>query len=254
MSDVDDVNDNDLDPISSWIARHPETWDDAVVPLHADLIDVLVDRVIGQSQAQQRRYTARRRRRKVIAVGAVTGVLAVGGAVGVAALLRGQPSQPIAGVACQDGIGDDAVVVAIDPTDDPIDGCEAAWRAGRFNEDRDHSPEPPPLVACIGKGGAVQVHPIEFGTCDELGLVVADATLDDDNRAVVELNDRIVTEVNSSTPCPSAPDAAAIAERVLGESGLTGWQVEIRADSAVASCAKAAVVADRKIIEIIKFP
>ena len=86
MSDVDDVNGNDVDPISSWIFQHPEVWDDAVAPIDDDRIDALVDRVIGLAQAQQRRYGAQRRR-KVIAVGAVTGVLAVGGAVGVAAPL-----------------------------------------------------------------------------------------------------------------------------------------------------------------------
>lgn len=253
MSDVDDVNGNDVDPISSWIFQHPEVWDDAVTPLDDDRIDALVDRVIGRAQAQQRRYGGQRRR-KVIAVGAVTGMLVVAGAVGAAALLRGQPSQPIAGIACQDGIGDDAVVVAIDPTDDPIGGCEAAWRAGRFNEDRDQPTEPPKFIACIGSGGAVQVHPLDFGTCEELGLAAADPALDDDNRSVVELNDRIVAEVNSSMPCLSATDAGAIAERVLDDSGLRGWRVEIRTDSAVASCAKAAVVFDRKVIEVIKFP
>ena len=253
MSDVDDVNDNDVDAVSHWIGQHPETWHDAVAPLDPDGIDALVDIVIGRSQALQL-HGSHRRRRKVIAVGAVTAVLVVGGAVGVAALLRGQPSQPIAGVACQDGVGDSAVVVVIGPTDDPIGGCENAWRAGRFNEDRNHSPEPPPLVACVGSGGAVQVHPAEFGTCEALGLAVADGALDEDNRAVVELNDRIVEDVNSLTPCPSAGDAAATSERVLGEAGLTGWQVQIRPDSAAASCAKAAVIADRKVIEIIKFP
>ena len=253
MSDVDDVNGNDVDPISSWISQHPEVWDDAVTPLDDDRIDALVDQVIGRAQARQRRYGAHRRR-KVIAAGAVSGMLVVGGAVGAAALLRGQPSQPIAGVACQDGIGDDAVVVAIDPTDDPIGGCEVAWRAGQFNEDRDQPLEPPPLVACIGSGGPVQVHPLEFGTCEELGLAAADAALDDGNRSVVGLNDRIVAEVNSPMPCLSATDAAAIAVKVLGDSGLSGWRVEIRTDSAAASCAKASVVADRKVIEIIKFP
>ncbi len=253
MSDVDDVNDDELDPISSWIARHPETWDDAVMPLDAARVDALVDRVVGRSRAQQRRYRSQRRR-KVMTVGAVTGLLVVGGAVGAAALLRGQPSQPIAGVACQDAIGDDAVVVVIDPTDDPIGGCKAAWRSGRFNEDTEHPPEPPPLVACIGSGGAVQVHPLKFGTCEALGLGVADVALDDATLAVVELSSRIVTDVNSSAPCPNATNAAAIAQRVLDESGLSGWRVEIRADSAAASCVRAAVVADQQIIEIIKFP
>lgn len=253
MSDVDE-HDDYLDPLSCWIRRHPETWHDAMPPLGAGQIDRTADRVIGRAKLLQRRAAARRRRRRIVAAGAVTGVLVVGGAVGVAAMLRGQPSQPTAGVACQDGVGDDVVVVAIDATDDPIGGCEEAWRSGQFNADRDHSPEPPPFVACIGPGGAVQVHPVEFGTCQDLGLTVAEGELDRENRAIVDLNDRLVEVVNSAEPCMGAREAAAAAEEILGQSALKGWRVETRAGAVGASCAKAAVEADRKLIIIFRFP
>jgi hypothetical protein len=240
---------DDTDPVSAWIRAHPEAWGDAVEPLGQGEVDALIDRVVSRSRTSQAR-----RRRNVTAVSAVAAIVVAGGAAGVAAMLRGQPSEPTAGVACMDAVGDDAVIVAINATDDPIAGCEAAWRAGQFDDDRDHPPEPPVLVACLGTGGAIQVHPLEFGTCAALGLDAADPTLDDSSLAIVGLDDRIVAEVNAAEPCLTAPDAAATAGRIIDDVGLSGWRVQIAPGSARAECAKAAVETDRRVVTIRSFP
>lgn len=252
MSDPHDVDDH-IDPLSAWIRSHPEAWGDAVTPLDTRQLHALVDRALDRAHESEIRIRRRRHRRMMTSC-IVGAAVVAGGAAGVAAILRGQPSQPAAGVACMDAVGDDAVVVAISPTDDPIAGCEAAWRAGRFNEDREHPSQPPPFVACISPGGAVQVHPIEFGTCEALGLAVADPTLDDASLAVVSLNERIIALVNSASPCLSAADASATAQRIIDDALLTDWRIEIRADSVDASCAKAAVDAQGKVVTLVKFP
>lgn len=180
--------------------------------------------------------------------------MVAGGAVGVAAIVRsGQPTQPTAGVACRETPGVDADVIVIEPTDDPIGGCEALWAAGRFDETPLAAGGVPLLVACISDAGVIEVFPGEAGTCASLGLADADPVLDDENRLIVSLQDRVVDEINAQ-PCASARVVASIAQRLVAESGLAGWRVEIRPDSVSALCAKAAVDATTQVVQVVKFP
>ncbi len=245
MSGLDDMRDNDADPISTWILQHPETWDDAMTPLDERQIDAIVDRITVR---------ATRRRRKVFATAVLSTLVVAGGAVGVAALVRsGQPTQPTAGIACREAPGVDADVIVIEPTDDPVGGCEAVWAAGRFDEARLADGEVPLLVACVSDAGVIEVYPGDAETCTGLGLADAGPALDEENQAIVALQERLVNEINLQ-PCVMAEDAASIGLRIVEESGLAGWTVEIRTDSTGAPCAKAAVDTTRRVVEVVKFP
>jgi len=245
VSGLDDMRDNDADPISTWILQHPETWDDAMTPLDERQIDAIVDRVTVRATP---------RRRKFVATAVLSTLVVAGGAVGVAALVRsGQPTQPIAGVACREAPGVDAVVIVIEPTDDPVGGCRPLWAAGRFDENAEEVGVVPPLVACISDGGVIEVYPGDVGMCASLGFADADPALDDENRAIVAFQERIVEEINAQ-PCASAAAVESIAQRIVDESLVPGWKVEIRADSLDAPCAKAAVVATAQVVQVVKFP
>lgn len=246
MSDLDDMHDNDADPISMWILRHPETWDDAVTPLDDGQIDAIVDRVTVR---------VTRRRRKFVATAVLSTLVVAGGAVGVAALVRsGQATQPTAGVACREAPGVDADVIVIEPTDDPVGGCEALWAAGRFDETPlAPAGNVPVLVTCISDAGVIVVFPGSAGTCASVGFADADPALDEENQAIVALQDRIVDEINAR-PCASAQAVEAIAQRIVDESLVTGWKVEVRPDSIDAPCAKAAVIASTQVVQVVKFP
>ena len=242
------------DVIAEWIREHPEVWADASAPLQPEFVDgVVADIVSGARMARLQRGETRRRR-KLVATGVLSTLIVAGGAVGVAAIVRsGQPTQPTAGVACRDDVGVEANVIVIEPTDDPVGGCGALWAAGRFDGASVAVGVVPPLVACISHAGVIEVYPGDVGTCAGLGLADADPVLSDANRLIVSLQDRVVDEINAQ-PCASARVVASIAQRLVAESGLAGWRVEIRPDSVSALCAKAAVDATTQVVQVVKFP
>lgn len=245
--------DDDVDVVAQWIRDHPKVWADASSPLTADFVDRVVADIVSGSRMARLRANATRRRRKLVAGGVLSALVVASGAVGVAAIVRsGQPTQPTAGVACRDGDGIEANVIVIEPTDDPVGGCGALWVAGGFGVASAAVGSAPPLVACISDAGVIEVYPGDVGTCAGLGLADALA-LDDENQAIVSLQDRVVDEINAQ-PCASAHVVESIARRLVAESGLAGWRVEIRPDSISAPCAKAAVDATTQVVQIVKFP
>lgn len=251
MSSHDDVYDDDF--LAVWIRQHPEVWDEASEPISSEFIDRMVADIVSGARLERLQQRETRRRLKLVAFGVLSTLLVAGGAVGVAALVRsGQPTQPAAGVACR-GAGVDADVVVIEPTDDPVGACGALWAAGRFDEAPLAGDGVPPLVACISDAGVIEVRPGDAGTCAGLGFADADPVLDDENQAIVSLQDRVVEEVNAQ-PCASALVVESIAQRLVAESGLAGWRVEIRSDSISAQCVKAVVDSTTSVVLIVKFP
>lgn len=251
MSSHDDAYDDDV--IATWIRAHPEVWAEASEPMSSAFVDEVVGDIMSGARLARLQQRAARRRRKFVASGVLSTLVLAGGTVGVVALVRsGQPTQPAAGVACR-GAGVDADVIVIEPTDDPVGGCGALWAAGRFDEAPLASDGVPPLVACISDVGVIEVYPGDAGTCESLGFADADPVLDDENQAIVALQERIVEEINAQ-PCASTPTVESIAQRLVSESGLAGWRVEIRSDSISAPCAKAVVDATTSIVQIVKFP
>lgn len=252
MSTPDEKARND-DVIAEWIREHPEVWADASDPMSPAFVDAVVCDIVSGARTARLHERKTQRRRKLIAGGASALVVA-GGAVGVAALVRSaQPSQPTAGVACREAPGVEADVIVIEPTDDPVGGCEVVWATGRFGESTLSGGEVPLLVACVSANGVVEVYPGDAATCISLDLAEADSALDEANQAIVTLQERLVNEINLQ-PCVSAEDAAAIGSRILESSVIAGWTVEIRMGSTGASCAKASVDTTRHVVEIVKFP
>lgn len=240
--------------LAAWVRDHPDVW-----PVHsdgpvADTVDVdakvasMIDAIVAERWTPGR--SRGRRGRMFIAVGAV--VVVGAGAAGVAALMRfGQPDAPEAGTACRAEASLETDTVLVSPGVDPIEGCRLEWDHGAF-ADRADPGGTPSLVACTGSnGGGINVFPGEPGLCEELGLVPADAELDADSQAVVDLQIRLVDEINAAD-CQPALVVVAQAEVILAESGITGWRVDVLADVATSVCAKTGVDSATQTINIIE--
>ena len=245
---------DDIDVIAQWIREHPEVWADASTPTPASFVDGVVADIVSGSRMARVQANTRRRQRKLVAGGVLSALVVAGGAVGVAAIVRsGQPTQPSAGIACFDSVGDDADVIVVEPTDNPVAACSDLWATGRFAEPTDAADVVPALVACISESGVISVYPGDDRTCAQAGLVDAEPMLDPQNQAIVALQQRITDDVNLA-PCATVDDVAAIVQRLVDESGLAGWEVEIRSDSVGASCAKAAIDVTTRVVQVVKFP
>ncbi len=246
MSDVH--RDELLDDLAEWIRRHPEAWPASEEFTISDArIDEIIESVIAGQRRAPADTLARRRRRRRLVGGACFVIAATSGAVVAASMLRSeQPTQPQAGAACraQAQVRADAIVLA--PGGDPIEGCRALWEGGQFEELDTGEPgigagdAVPPLSACIGGGGVVEVFPGEPSVCSDLGLAAADPTLSPENQAIVDLQDRLVETINMAECIPVA-DAAPMAEAILDEAPLDGWTVWIRPEAQGGTCGKVAV-------------
>jgi hypothetical protein len=206
--------------------------------------------VVARARSFADAPTALRRRRRSIGAAIVGTIVIVGGSVGVAALIRsGQPTQPAQGIACRAAEDARSDAIVIPASVDPIAGCAAQWATGNLGPTSDV----PRLTVCIAVTGVVEVYPGDSDVCGRIGLVNADAELTPDNVAVVALNDRLVEEVNLAD-CAPAVDVAESAQRIVDQSGLSGWTVEIRDDSRDADCAKVALDQPTRTITVIRFP
>lgn len=221
-----------LDALAHWIRAQGS--DDAVAALTDDRMRELTDRALAEGR---RRRTSRRRRR--LAAGLGVGVLAAGSAVAAAVALRSEPTAPEIGIVCRAEAALDASAIVIEPGSDPIAACRARWDAGDF-EDAGTSDEPRDLVACIGRPGGIEVFPGDAGTCEQLGLDQADTTPSADNGARLDLQDRLIADINE-IDCLSAAEAEAEARRILAELGLDEWTVRVNDDAVGADCAKAGI-------------
>ena len=243
------------DEVSLWIRQHPEVWADAVDAPSSSEIDDLVGQVVSGARDRRRAEESRRRRRRFVATGALTIIVVTGGAVGVAALIlrSGQPSRPAEGIACRSAADTRADAIVVEAGSDPVGRCRTLWTDGELTEPGQALGEVPPLVACVGASGVIEVYPGDSSVCGQLGLVVADPSLTPENQAMVNLQGRIVDEINDQ-PCVTAIDVEAVAQQIVDESELEGWTVSVRSDSEDASCAKAAVDVPTRTISIVKFP
>jgi hypothetical protein len=243
----------DDDGLSAWISQHPEVWGAAVEAPTASARDDAVRRITSGRRITERASELSSRRRRNIAGGALAVVVLAGGAVGVAALIRsGQPARPNEGIACRAAADVRADAIIIDAQADPVAGCAALWSEGKFAAPGSE-PTIPQLAACVAAAGNIEVFPGDQTVCSRLGLTSSDSTLSPGNDAVVALSDRLTNEVNLAECAPSAAVTEA-AQRIVNESGLKGWSVVVRPDSAGAACAKTAVDAPTRTVTIIKFP
>ncbi len=210
----------------------------------------LTELVIAKGRRLQSR-TPRHRRRRRLAVGTVIAVaLTATTAVGAYVISREQPSSPAAGPACRAEAKVDASALVIPVTDDPVADCRSAWDNGSLRKFGIDQP-PESLTACINKQGAIEVFPGTESVCAQLGLSLADTALNVENRRIVELNDRIISDINEKD-CLSAEQAEVTARRLLDDLGLDDWTVTVNADAVGAECAWAGIGEDNHHVFIMK--
>ncbi|MBI4933831.1 MAG: hypothetical protein HY828_08135 [Actinobacteria bacterium] len=239
--------------LSAWILEHPEVWGLAVEAPTTTVQDDAVRRITSGRHAAERAYEFTRRRRRAIAGGALAIAVLAGGSVGVAALIRsGQPDRPNEGITCRAAADLRADAIVIDIKADPVAECATVWSEGKFAAPGSE-PAIPELAVCIADAGNIEVFPGDQSVCARLGLTASDSTLSPENDAVVALSDRVTNEINLAD-CASAAAATDAAQLIVNESGLKGWTVVVRPDSAGAACAKAAVDAPTRTVTIVKFP
>lgn len=197
--------------------------------------------VYRREKSEQRR--SRRRRRWGILGGAV---IVAGGGVAAALHLSDQPSRPEAGVVCRASADLNADAVVVSPGGDPIARCEPFWIEGPFGYT---DGEAPPLVACIGTPGAIEVFPGQEGVCETLGLPVADSELTPENEAILDLQERIAAQINAAE-CRPVSEIIQTAEQILAAINQKGWTVEIYPGDESGTCGKAAVDSSTKTINV----
>ena len=211
----------------------------------ADLADEL-ERDRGRGADRGGRLPRRRR----IALIALVGVVLGGGAVAAGWWLT-QPSSPEGGSVCRTASTANANQYAIEVGEDPLARCAELWRTGLLPDPEAPLPAGravPPLTACIGRGGVVEVYPSPAGICAELGLQPADPDPTPEVDAIVELQARIL-EINA-IPCESAEEIQSKIEQLLDELGLIGWDLTIQPSPPEPACAKAGVDSNTTTITI----
>ena len=239
-------HDQALADLGAWIRSHPEVWPRGdVTPMTDERMDELVDGILAR-ESRDEVARRRRRRRRAAAAGVGVAILVTSG-VAAAVVRGGQPSSPDQGSLCRMEVDLMASAILLPPGVDPIDGCEQLWAEGEFVE-LGGPMGVPPLTACIGPNGVVEVFPGETA-CDELGLAVADAELSPENVAIVELNERLVQEINM-VDCVPVEQTAATAQRMLDESPLEGWEVVILPEAQGSECGAAGIDPEAKEVFI----
>jgi hypothetical protein len=136
------------------------------------------------------------------------------------ALVRREHATNPTGIACYAAANLDAEIAVVGPSLDPITSCATAWSDGTLS-----SAGAPQLTACVTETGVVAVFPGDVAVCSKLGLAELDPERNDEQQAVVELQERMASVYSGA--CLRQPDALATAQRLLDESGLTGWKVQL---------------------------
>ncbi len=242
--------DGPLATLRAWL-RTPQDRFDAPTgaEMSGERMAELTEAAIADGRTRLARQQRATRRRRGIVVVAAAAVLCSGGAV-AAAILRSQPDSPQTGTAChaEAVIGADAIVV--EPGGDPITRCRKLWDGGDFREHGVHEP-PDQLAACIGPGGGIDVFPGDESTCPDLGLRIADTELNEESQAIVDLQERLITEINEPD-CLTETEASAAARQILDDLGFKDWPVKVNPDATDASCAKAGIGSDNHHVFIFK--
>jgi hypothetical protein len=171
----------------------------------------------------------RKRRWGAMAVSAAVFVGLGAGAAVTATVLDRQPvSEPLAGVVCRAEASTTSSAIVLPAGPDPIGDCAQRWAAGELPlVDEQSEPTNPSLVACVGRGGALEVYP---GDSDELCATLGLAAADLDSFVAdptIPLNDRIAEEINMQ--CMEPEQAAQAAVALLDQMGFRDWNVVLEA-------------------------
>ncbi|MDQ3094886.1 MAG: hypothetical protein M3Q82_02840, partial [Actinomycetota bacterium] len=193
---------------------------------HTDVPAALHGQIVGSISRDGHAEDPKRRRRgrRGFAVAAAVGLVAAGSAT-AAVLVNRQPSTPQFGIVCRAAatIDADAVAVVAPSDNDPLAVCARLWERGQL-PDVDAPPITgaliPPLIACIGSGGAIEVFP-GLDACGRLGLVPAALESSPETQRIVELQ-AAVSELNIEGCLAEVAVTERLAE-LLGELGLERW-------------------------------
>jgi len=245
----DSPDDPRLVALASWLRAHPEEWSHSdVEPMSDERMATLIGDVIARIAADE--LAARRRRRRRMLLGGACAAIAISGGVAAASvLLPRQPTVPHEGALCRAEAEAGSSAIAVDLGRESIEECRALWEEGRFEELGVTGPIPP-LAACLGPGGVIEVFPGDDSVCTELGLDAAGLVLSAENAAIVDLQERLIDEVNSKE-CVTVEDAATLAQDLLNASSLVGWTVETPADVVAGTCGTTAIDPSRRVIIIV---
>lgn len=165
------------------------------------------------------------RRRWGSAVVGMALVVGIGtGAVVTAAVLERKPVAHVDhSVLCHPSVDGPVLGLVTDIGADPLQTCADNWAAGNIQGvSAQAQADVPPMVACIGHGGGLEVFPGEGdGACAALGMQSADvdAVLADP----VQQLSRRTSEINAQ--CLSGPEAGQAVQALFDELDLGGWSV-----------------------------
>lgn len=194
-------------------------------------------------------------RRRLVVGGVLIAVL--GGSVATAAWLSGQPGSPEAGIVCRAAASQSSDQYLLDPNADPLTACADVWLAGILPNPEDPQPAnatAPPLAACVGDGGAIEVYPAADDVCSLLGLLSLETEPDLDLDLVAEMQSRVVGEVNASERCFSASEVADELAQLFSELELKEWSIVIGDEIGQEGCAKATVESEAKRVVVFFVP
>jgi hypothetical protein len=106
---------------------------------------------------------------------------------------------------------------------DPVAACAAPWMDGTFSIDG-----PPRMFACVNNSGVAVVFPGDETVCSRLGLPMLQPDRNGDLQAIVDLEQRLAETFRAN--CYHQADALAKAQKILDETFLTGWRVQLAED------------------------
>lgn len=159
-----------------------------------------------------------RRRGRPWVITSIVGVAALTTAA-FAVLHQQRASNPVA-IAChrQADLQSDRVEVA--PAADPVAACAVPWSDGTWSNSG-----PPVLAACVSDSGVAAVFPGDRTVCSKLGLAELESDRTDEQQAIVGLQDRLTAAFTAL--CYRQDESLAEAQKLLDESHLAGWTVQL---------------------------
>ncbi len=199
------------DPIELFGLLDPFVDESFTEEDEARLLRIIETPVVGEPDP-------RRRRPRPWIVTSVVGA-AVLTTAAFAVLHQQRASNPVA-IVChrQPDLQSDRVEVA--PAADPVVACGVPWTDGTWSSDG-----PPALAACVTDTGVAAVFPGGSGVCSQLGLAGLSSGRTDEQQAIVVLQGRL-TEAFTTT-CYHQDESVAEAQKILDESHLAGWTVQL---------------------------
>ena len=174
----------------------------------------------------RRAETPRRRSRRVFLLAPVAALLLGGGAV-AGGLLDGEIESP-GSVTCveeprlgAESVNVDALFDERDPGSTPAELCAPYWEREALGEGGDV----PQLAACIAKG-EVYVFPGAPGVCARVGMA---PVRERDFRTAAQRRAAFDTAFGDLpiSDCPEPDEVRARLERILSDSAMTGWTIEL---------------------------